>query len=90
MENGKSDTFPRKCQGLDRSQGQPRLPADRAPFVTPVWLCQWAAAGTHRDVGVLVEDDLEEVGREDGRGFEALLGPVHVHLLPIRSRWGAG
>lgn len=38
MVSGKSDTFPRKCQGLDPSQGEPRLPADRTPFLTPVWL----------------------------------------------------
>lgn len=36
--NGKRDTFPRKCRGLDPSQGEPRLPADRTPSLTPVWL----------------------------------------------------
>lgn len=75
MVNGKGDAFL-------------GLPADRAPLPPPVWLsvCH-QYAGTHRDIGVLVQDDLEEVRREDGWGFEALLRPVYVHLLAIRSRW---
>lgn len=43
-----------------------------------------------RDVGVLVEDDLEEVWGEDGRGFEAFLRPKHVLLLSIGPWRGAG
>lgn len=36
---------------------------------------------------VLVEDDLKEMRREDGRGFEVLLWSEDVLLLPVRS-WG--
>lgn len=43
----------------------------------------------YRDVGVLVEDDLEEVWGEDGRGFEAFLRPKHVLLLSIGPWRGA-
>lgn len=88
MINGKSDAFPRKWQGPGTSQGETRLPADRTPLPTPVWLsvCR-QYAGTYRDIGVFVEDDLEEVRREDGWGFEALLRPVYIHLLAVRTRW---
>jgi len=44
----------------------------------------------HGYVGVLVEDDLEEVRRQNGRGFESLLGLEDVLLLSVRSRRGAG
>lgn len=39
---------------------------------------------------VLVEDDLKEMRREDGRGFEVLLWSEDVLLLPIRTRRRAG
>ncbi len=45
---------------------------------------------THRYVGVLVEDDLEEVRRENGRGFKMLLRSEDVLLLPVWTWRGAG
>lgn len=45
---------------------------------------------TDRYVGVLVEDDLEEVRGEDRRGFEMLLRSEDVLLLAVGTRRGAG
>ena len=78
--------FPGSAKGQAPAKGRPGSPQTGLP--TPVWRSVCGQyAGTHRDIGVLVQDDLEEVRREDGWGFEALLGPVYVHLLAIRSRW---
>lgn len=41
---------------------------------------------THRYICVLVENDLEEVRREYGRGFKVLLGSADVLFLPIWTR----
>lgn len=46
--------------------------------------------GTHRDACVLVQDDLQQVWREDGRGLEPLFRFRDVRLLMVGSRWGAG
>lgn len=40
-----------------------------------------------RDARVLVQDDLQQVWREDGRGFEPLFWFRHVRLLVVGS-WG--
>ena len=45
---------------------------------------------THRYPRVLVEDDLQQVWGEDGRGLEALLGFEHVLFLSIQTWGGAG
>lgn len=45
---------------------------------------------THRYICVLVENDLEEVRREYGRGFKMLLRSADVLFLPIQTRRGTG
>lgn len=45
---------------------------------------------THRDARVLVQDDLQQVWREDGRGFESLFWFRDVRLLVVGSWGGAG
>lgn len=82
-----------RCSFQQRARARHQLRAEQAscrqdsPSGLYVALCIQSCAGTHRDIGVLVEDDLEEVRREDGRGFEAFLRPVHIHLLAVRSGW---
>lgn len=44
----------------------------------------------YRDICVLVENDLEEVRREYGRGLKMLLRSADVLFLPIWTRRGTG
>lgn len=46
--------------------------------------------GTHRNACVLVQDDLQQVWRQDGWGLEALLRLGDIGLLMVGSWWGAG
>lgn len=45
---------------------------------------------THRDARVLVQDDLQQVWREDRWGLEPLFRFRDVRLLMVGSWWGAG
>lgn len=45
---------------------------------------------THRDAGVLVQDDLQQVWGENGWRFKPFLWFGHVGLLVVGSRWGTG
>ena len=47
-------------------------------------------ADTDGYIGVLVENDLKEVGREYRWSFEMLLGSEDVLLLPVWTWRGAG
>lgn len=51
---------------------------------------QGSGRRTHRDARVLVQDDLQQVWREDGRGLEPLFRFRDVRLLMVGSWWGAG
>lgn len=50
---------------------------------------QWYSRDTtHRNISVLVENNLKKVGRQDRWRFESLLRSKHIHFLTIRSwRW---
>lgn len=45
---------------------------------------------THRDAGVLVQDDLQQMWGENGWRFKPFLWFGHVGLLVVGSWWGTG
>jgi hypothetical protein len=50
----------------------------------------WVEACTHRDPRVLVQDDLEQMWRENGWCFKTLFWFGDIGFLMVGSRWGTG